>query len=71
MQVTWETNVEPLVEEHPKAARFLARHGLLCMVCGGTFWGTLGELVAQENYSQPDTLLDDLNTFLAEAEARA
>jgi hypothetical protein len=64
-RVTLETPVEELVAQYPAVARFLARRGVVCVVCGDPFWGTLGALIAQKNLPDPAAIIADLNDFLA------
>ncbi|GAB4436244.1 MAG: hypothetical protein Kow00120_03260 [Anaerolineae bacterium] len=61
-----DTQVEALVEEHPDAIGFLMERGIVCLVCGEAFWGTLGELMAQKRIADPEEVLADLEAFLAE-----
>ncbi|MCZ7542785.1 MAG: DUF1858 domain-containing protein [Anaerolineae bacterium] len=61
-----DTRVEALVEDHPDAIGFLMERGIVCLVCGEAFWGTLGELLAQKRIADPEAVLADLEAFLAE-----
>ncbi len=63
-----DTRVEELVTAHPEAIRFLTKRGIVCMVCGEPFWGTLGELMQQKRIEAPAHVLADLRAFL-EAES--
>ncbi len=68
MEITLDLHVEDLVEEHPKAAGFLADHGVVCILCGEPYWGTLGELMSQKNIEDPAALTAELTDFLAAPE---
>lgn len=69
-EITLDTPVEELVTRNPAAIGFLAERGVLCVVCGEPFWGTLGELITQKGMDavQGEALLADLTTFLRERE---
>ncbi|GAB4412227.1 MAG: hypothetical protein Kow00106_06820 [Anaerolineae bacterium] len=71
--ITLDTPVEELVTQHPSAIGFLAERGVLCVVCGEPFWGTLGELIAQTgaDVMQREALLAELIAFLREREGRS
>jgi hypothetical protein len=68
--ITLDTPIEELVTRHPSAIGFLAERGVLCVVCGEPFWGTLGELIAQTGVdAMPrEALLAELIAFLRERE---
>ena len=63
--ITTDSNVEEIVEKHPKAVGWLVQHGIICVVCGEPFWGTLGNLMEKKNIKNPEKLLRDLNKFIA------
>jgi len=67
MRVTLDIPVEELVADYPEAIGFLAKRGILCVVCGEAFWGTLGELMAQKDIANPEAIVADLNAMLEEA----
>lgn len=58
------TPVEELVAQHPDAIGFLMERGVVCLVCGEAFWGSLGELMARKRVPDPEALLEDLRAFL-------
>lgn len=60
-----DTPVEDLVLRYPEAVGFLTRRGLRCIRCGEPLWCTLGELFREDNVAEPETLLAELNEFLA------
>lgn len=66
--ITRDTPVEVLVAEHPAAIGFLAEHGILCVVCGDPYWGTLGQLIAQKGLpaDQAEALVRALDAFVRE-----
>lgn len=64
MEITLQTQVEDLVQAHPKAAGYLAEHHVVCIVCGEPYWGTLGELMAQKGVQDPEGLLEGLRDYL-------
>ncbi len=70
-EITVATPVEMLVTAHPAAIGFLAERGVLCVVCGEPFWGTLGELMAQKGLDadQSQEMVRELGTFLQERQS--
>ena len=69
MDITLDWHVDELVEAYPQAAGFLADHGVVCIVCGEPYWGTLGELMAHKQIADPEAVLARLQAFLARQEA--
>lgn len=69
MEITLDLRVDELVEAHPQAAGFLADRGVVCIVCGEPYWGTLGELMRHKQIADPDSVLTQLQDFLAHQEA--
>ncbi len=67
-EISLATPVEVLVTAHPAAIGFLAQRGVLCVVCGEPFWGTLGELIAQRGLDtvQSQKMVTELSAFLRE-----
>jgi len=45
MKVTEETYLEDLVEERPKAVRYLLEKNVICIKCGAPVWEILGVLL--------------------------
>ena len=66
MKITPESKVEEIVERYPKAVGWLVKHGIICVVCGEPFWGTLGELMEKKNIKNQGKILKDLDEFLKE-----
>ncbi len=64
-KVALDTPVEDLVRFYPEAVGFLTRRGLRCIRCGEPLWCTLGELFQEDKVAEPETVLAELNTFLA------
>jgi hypothetical protein len=46
LSVDGDISVEELVAQYPEAAGFLADRGVVCIVCGEPYWGTLRDLMA-------------------------
>lgn len=64
-KVTLETAIEDLVLKFPESVGFLTRRGIRCIRCGEPLWCTLGELLEEEKIPDPQTMVDELNEFLA------
>lgn len=47
--ITADDSVEDLLEKFPQVNRYLMRKGIICVQCGETFWGSLGELIRQKD----------------------
>lgn len=63
-QVTLDTRIEDLVNEHPLAVGFLTRQGIRCIRCGEPLWCTLGELLEEEGVKDHQRFINELNLFL-------
>jgi hypothetical protein len=64
-KVTLDIPIEDLVQKFPEAVGFLTRKGIRCIRCGEPLWCTLEELLEEENISNPQDLIDELNKFLS------
>jgi hypothetical protein len=62
--------VERIITTFPKANRFFMEKGIMCMVCGEPFWGTIGELLTQKGITadDKDMLLSECNDYLSNDE---
>ncbi len=62
-----ETKIEDLIEAHPSAVGFFTSEGLPCVVCGEPFWGSVGDLARQMNWTdeQITRLIGRLNENFA------
>ena len=56
--------VEDIVSEFPAAVSFLMDRDIICIKCGAPVWGTLNELLASRDISDPDALITELNSFV-------
>ena len=63
-KVTLDTPIEDLVLKYPEAVGFLTRKGIRCIRCGEPLWCTLGELLKEENITDMQKTIDELNEFL-------
>ncbi len=68
--ITTDDTVEDLLAQYPEANRFLMRRGILCVQCGETFWGTLGELMHAKGI-ETEQIIAELNQFLADRQKPA
>ena len=59
-----DTLVEDLVEAYPELIGPLISRGVVCIVCGEAYWGTLGELAASKGITDMDALIKDLETIV-------
>ncbi len=64
-KISLATPVEDVVRLYPEAVGFLTRRGVRCIRCGEPLWCTLGELFRDDKVPEPETLLAELNDFLA------
>lgn len=58
--------VEDLVEAYPELVGPLAFRGVVCIVCGEAYWGTLEELAASKGITDMDGLIKDLRMDMAQ-----
>ncbi|MBD3287269.1 DUF1858 domain-containing protein [candidate division KSB1 bacterium] len=63
-EITFDTPVEDLALNHPKAVRFLTERGIRCIRCGEPLWCSVSELFEQDNAENPRQLLNELNEFI-------
>jgi methionine synthase II (cobalamin-independent) len=45
-------HIEDLIEDYPKAVKYLADKGIRCIKCGEPIWGTLEEACLEKGFSQ-------------------
>jgi hypothetical protein len=64
-KITLDILIEDLVQKFPEAVGFLTRKGIRCIRCGEPLWCTLKELLEEENISNPQNLVDEMNEFLS------
>jgi len=58
--------VEDLVEAYPELIGPLAFRGVVCIVCGEAYWGTLGELAASKGSPDMAALIKDRRLDMAQ-----
>jgi hypothetical protein len=69
--ISADISVEELVEQHPRAAGFLADRGIVCIRCGEPYWGTLRELASTKHLDdQIELIVIELQEYLNTPEGR-
>jgi hypothetical protein len=63
--ITADDNVEELLEKYPEANRFLMKRGVICVQCGETYWGKLGDLIDEKKLDKQE-IIAELNAEFAE-----
>ena len=58
--ITADDNVEELLERYPEANRFLMKRGVICVQCGETYWGKLGDLIDDKGLDKKQ-IISELN----------
>ena len=58
--ISADIHIEELLEKYPQANRFLMKRGIICVQCGETYWGTLGELIKDKGLDEK-SILANLN----------
>jgi hypothetical protein len=58
--ITADDNVEELLEKYPQANRFLMKRGVICVQCGETYWGKLGDLIDEKGLDK-EKIIAELN----------
>ena len=64
--LTEDMFVEDLVEAYPELIGPLANRGVVCLVCGEAYWGTLKDLATKKGITDVKALIDDLRMDLAQ-----
>ncbi|MFO7769154.1 MAG: DUF1858 domain-containing protein [bacterium] len=64
--LTGDILVEDLVDHYPELIGPLAHRGVVCMVCGEAYWGTLEELARSKGIADIRGLVKDLRMDLAQ-----
>lgn len=60
--LTKDILVEDLVVAYPELIGPLSRKGVVCMVCGEAYWGTLEELARSKGIEDADQLIKELDS---------
>ncbi|MBD3218389.1 MAG: DUF1858 domain-containing protein [candidate division Zixibacteria bacterium] len=63
--ITADENVEELLERYPEANRFLMKRGIICVQCGETYWGKLGDLIDDKGLDKKQ-IISELNAEFEE-----
>ena len=63
--ITADDNVEELLERYPEANRFLMKRGVICVQCGETYWGKLGDLIDDKGLDKKQ-IISELNAEFEE-----
>ncbi len=58
--ITPDDRIEDLLEKYPDLNAFLMERGVVCVLCGEPFWGTLGELIARKQLDL-DKIMGEIN----------
>ena len=63
MKVTEDTSIEDLVEDRPKAVRYLLDKNVVCIKCGEPVWDTVGELLERHGIKgkRKEQMIAELN----------
>lgn len=65
MDITLQTLIEDLLEQHPQANDFFFKRGFRCIRCGEPFWGSIADFLEDAHYAgDKDGILRDLKAFL-------
>ncbi|MBS3817948.1 DUF1858 domain-containing protein [bacterium] len=65
-RVTLKTDIEELVKEFPESVKFLTSREVRCIKCGEPFWGSIGDLLEEEEIDDPQGLVEELNQYIKE-----
>jgi len=60
--LTKDILVEDLVVAYPELIGPLTRKGVVCIVCGEAYWGTLKELARSKGIENTDQLIKELES---------
>ncbi len=53
-QITKTIHIEDLVDNYPFSVRYLMEHGIRCIMCGESIWGTLEEAAMEKGFSETE-----------------
>ena len=59
-----EMYVEDIVSNYPDAVKFLMDRDIICIKCGAPVWGTLNELLEEQNVENTDAFIRELNDYI-------
>jgi hypothetical protein len=67
MDISRDSIIEDLVNDHPKAVVFLMEKGIRCLRCGEPIWGTLGSAMDEKSIPSDEQLrlVEQLREYLA------
>ena len=66
-EVSRESIIEDLVNDHPDSITFLMEKGIRCLRCGEPIWGTLGSAMDEKDFpiDRQMEIVQELRAFLA------
>lgn len=66
-EVSRDSVIEDLVNEHPDSITFLMEKGIRCLRCGEPIWGTLGSAMDEKDFpiDRQMEIVQELRAFLA------
>lgn len=65
MIITFDTQVEEIVEKYPEAVSYFIQNGISCISCVGPFPTTLGKLLTMKKVEDIDEFIKGLNEFIS------
>lgn len=67
--ITAQTHIDRILSKYPSLSRTFIEFGLLCLVCGEPFWGTIEDLARQHDVDV-GKLINVLNESKREIDAK-
>lgn len=66
-EVSRDSVIEDLVNDHPDSITFLMEKGIRCLRCGEPIWGTLGSAMDEKDFpiDRQMEIVQELRAFLA------
>lgn len=64
-------SIEDLINQVPGAVRYMMTHGIKCLACGESIWGTLESASKEKGFSdeQIDVFIKELNILSVQEES--
>ena len=69
-KISKDMHVDEIIANYPSLSKTFIEFGLPCLVCGGTFWGTVEELSMRHSVNA-EKLVEKLNQEKRKIDAKA
>lgn len=63
-EITQDMTIEAMLENFPDAGTFFLRWGIRCFTCAGPLWGTIEDVLKDENVVDIPATIEDLKNHI-------